>query len=144
MIYLPVIICGIIAVGMLLEVQSFRSPTYLSQIRKLPTRTLSPSSLHGPTSLQSLPPTIFDVSPASLGQQAVTAAAVNLPIATTLLLSGQKSLTKAGLFHATLLGLGLWSYLGVKGWLIGVIYFVLGSVVTKIRMNEKEVLQFKG
>ena len=47
-------------------------------------------------------------------------------------------LTKAGLFHATILGIGLWTFLGVEGWSAGVTYFVLGSIVTKIKMKEKE------
>ena len=47
-------------------------------------------------------------------------------------------LTKAGLLHATILGTGLWTFLGSKGWLACVAYFVLGSLVTKIKMQEKE------
>lgn len=49
-------------------------------------------------------------------------------------------LTKAGLLHATSLGIGLWTFLGIRGWLVGVVYFVLGSLVTKIKMKEKEKL----
>lgn len=47
-------------------------------------------------------------------------------------------MTKAGLLHATILGTGLWTFLGPKGWLGGVIYFILGSLVTKVKMQEKE------
>lgn len=47
-------------------------------------------------------------------------------------------LTKSGLFHATILGTGLWTFLGYEGWLSCVIYFILGSLVTKIKMKEKE------
>lgn len=141
MLSLSVILVGLVAGVLLLEAQSFRSPIRVPQVRKL--QTLSQSPLKSPihSSLTSLPPTIFDFSPSSFTQQAITAAAVNLPLAVVLLLSSQKSLTKGGLFHATLLGLGLWSYLGLKGWLIGVMYFILGSLVTKIRMKEKEVFQ---
>lgn len=49
-------------------------------------------------------------------------------------------LTKPGLLHATFLGIGLWTFLGLKGWLAGVAYFILGSLVTKIKMKEKESL----
>ena len=49
-------------------------------------------------------------------------------------------LTKPGLLHATFLGIGLWTFLGFEGWLTGVVYFILGSLVTKIKMNEKERL----
>jgi len=49
-------------------------------------------------------------------------------------------LTKAGLVHAGLLGLGLWTFLGLPGWLVGVTYLVLGSLATKVKMKEKERL----
>jgi len=49
-------------------------------------------------------------------------------------------LTPAGLLHATILGTGLMTFLGVEGWLVCVIYLILGSLVTKIKMKEKEQL----
>ena len=49
-------------------------------------------------------------------------------------------LTPAGLLHATILGTGLMTFLGVEGWLVCVIYLILGSLVTKIKMKEKEEL----
>lgn len=52
----------------------------------------------------------------------------------------QKSLTDVGLLHAAALGVGLWSFLGPKGWLVCVVYFVLGSLATKVKMAEKEKL----
>jgi uncharacterized protein (TIGR00297 family) len=52
-----------------------------------------------------------------------------------------RSLTPSGLLHATFLGIALWSLLGVSGWSYCFAYLVLGSVVTKIRMAEKEVSQ---
>ena len=54
--------------------------------------------------------------------------------------SKQTSLTRSGLVHATLLGVGLWSFLGLQGWLTCVAYLVLGSLVTKVKMDEKEKL----
>ena len=51
----------------------------------------------------------------------------------------QKSLTPSGLFHATLLGIGLWSFLDFQGWLVCVGYLLLGSLVTAVKMKEKEV-----
>ena len=56
-----------------------------------------------------------------------------------LALSKQKSLTREGLYHATALGIGLWTFLGLSGWLVCVSYLVLGSLVTKVKMREKEV-----
>lgn len=86
------------------------------------------------------PPPIIDLSSFLLYQkQSLFAAAVNLPLALILLVSKTKSLTKIGLLHATCLGVGLWSFLGPEGWLIGVLYFVMGSLATKIKMAEKEV-----
>lgn len=57
-----------------------------------------------------------------------------------LALAKQKVLTPAGLVNAGILGLGLWTFLGKEGWLFCVMYLVLGSAVTKIRMKEKEAL----
>jgi uncharacterized protein (TIGR00297 family) len=48
-------------------------------------------------------------------------------------------LTPGGLLHATILGTGLWTFLGVEGWLIGVVYLITGSIVTKIKMKDKEM-----
>ena len=65
---------------------------------------------------------------------------VNLFFFTILLLVKQKSLTQNGLFHSFLLGIGLWTFLGYEGWLLCVSYLVLGSLVTKIKMNYKKSL----
>lgn len=54
--------------------------------------------------------------------------------------SKQKSLTRSGLVHATVLGVGLWSFLGLQGWLVCVAYLIMGSLVTKVKMKEKEAL----
>jgi uncharacterized protein (TIGR00297 family) len=64
--------------------------------------------------------------------------AVHAPLAFILSQIPNIPLTKSGLVHATFLGMGLWTFLGGKGWSACVIYFVLGSVVTKIKMKEKE------
>lgn len=57
-----------------------------------------------------------------------------------LILLKQKSLTMLGLWHATLLGVGLWTFLDFKGWFVCVSYLILGSLVTMIKMKEKEVV----
>jgi uncharacterized membrane protein len=59
--------------------------------------------------------------------------------AAILMTIGQKSLTMQGLLHATILGIGLWTFLGFKGWIVCVSYLVLGSLATKVKMKEKEV-----
>lgn len=71
--------------------------------------------------------------------QFLQACLVNGIPAALLSVSKQQSLTPQGLLHATALGLGLWSFLGLPGWIIGVSYLVLGSLVTKVKMQEKEV-----
>ena len=52
--------------------------------------------------------------------------------------STQKSLTEAGLLHSTILGIGLFTFLGLQGYLLGVSYFILGSLVTKIGWSVKK------
>ena len=66
----------------------------------------------------------------------------NIAQAIVLKLVGQKQLTNEGLIHATILGIGLWTFLGWKGWLVCVSYLILGSLATKIKMAEKEVIDY--
>lgn len=54
------------------------------------------------------------------------------------LLVRQKLLTAAGLFHAWLLGVLIWVTLGWQGYLIVMVYFLVGSAVTRLGMAEKE------
>ena len=53
-------------------------------------------------------------------------------------LSNQNFLTKGGLFHSALLGVGLWTFLGLKGYFVCVVYLILGVLVTKVKFAEKE------
>ena len=52
--------------------------------------------------------------------------------------SNQKNLTPSGLTNAALLGTGLMTFLGIKGYTLCVFYFILGSFVTKIKLNQKK------
>lgn len=52
----------------------------------------------------------------------------------------KKLLTPAGLVHAWFLGAILWLTLGWQGYLLVIFYFLVGSVVTRIGMAEKEAL----
>ncbi|WP_164921039.1 TIGR00297 family protein [Thermosynechococcus vestitus] len=54
------------------------------------------------------------------------------------LLTRQKLLTPAGLFHAWLLGVLIWGTLSWQGYLIVMVYFLVGSAVTRLGMAEKE------
>lgn len=50
----------------------------------------------------------------------------------------KKLLTPAGLVHAAILGVILWGSLGARGYLLMLIYFLVGSAVTRVGMAEKE------
>jgi hypothetical protein len=65
---------------------------------------------------------------------------VNGMLGSVLASSNQKFLTRDGLISAAALGVGLWSLLGWQGWALCVCYLVLGTLVTKVRMREKEVI----
>jgi uncharacterized protein (TIGR00297 family) len=47
-------------------------------------------------------------------------------------------LTRAGLFHAWLLGVLIWGTLGWQGYVVVMFYFLVGSAVTRIGMEQKE------
>ena len=47
-------------------------------------------------------------------------------------------LTPAGWIHAGILGTVLWGCLGWRGWLSVVLYLILGSLVTRLGMAEKQ------
>jgi uncharacterized protein (TIGR00297 family) len=47
-------------------------------------------------------------------------------------------LTPAGWCHAALLGLVLWGSLGWRGWLAVVLYLLLGSLVTRVGLRQKQ------
>ncbi|MDM7327295.1 MAG: DUF92 domain-containing protein, partial [Thermosynechococcus sp. Uc] len=63
---------------------------------------------------------------------------LNTVLGAIALLTQQKLLTLAGLFHAWLLGVLIWGTLGWQGYLIVMVYFLVGSAVTHIGMAEKE------
>ncbi|AKG22388.1 TIGR00297 family protein [Calothrix sp. 336/3] len=50
----------------------------------------------------------------------------------------KKLLTPAGILHAWVLGVLIWGVLGWQGYLVVVFYFLVGSLVTRIGMAEKE------
>ncbi|MFB2935718.1 TIGR00297 family protein [Aerosakkonemataceae cyanobacterium BLCC-F154] len=50
----------------------------------------------------------------------------------------KKLLTPAGLFHAWLLGVLIWGTLGSSGYIVVMFYFLVGSAVTRIGMEQKE------
>jgi uncharacterized protein (TIGR00297 family) len=83
------------------------------------------------------------VVPSSLGlfvPSVKTALVLNTVLIGAVAVKGQKALTQAGLFHAWILGIILWSTLGGAGWLLCVIYLICGVGVTKVGRAEKEAL----
>ena len=82
----------------------------------------------------------FSFMPSFSAPDPMVALAVNGMGYILLSLSNQKSLTSAGLVNAAILGLGLWTFLGLGGWSVCVAYLILGSLVTKVKMAEKEKL----
>ena len=48
-------------------------------------------------------------------------------------------LTPAGWWHAALLGTVLWASLGWRGWLAVVAYLMLGSLVTRLGLHQKQI-----
>ncbi|MDJ0718858.1 MAG: TIGR00297 family protein [Prochloraceae cyanobacterium] len=50
----------------------------------------------------------------------------------------KKLLTPAGLIHAWILGIIIWGTLGWQGYTIVMFYFLVGSAVTRIGMEQKE------
>ena len=101
----------------------------------------SPSSLQrkdgSPSALRMVPPVAFDAAMVSVFKEALLA---NGLYAFALSFVKKLPLTPAGLVHSAILGTGLWTFLGVKGYLVCVIYLVLGSLVTKVKQQEKERL----
>ena len=82
---------------------------------------------------------VADLFPSSTFPYVIEAVFVNGIGALLILSSQQKSLTCTGVWHATMLGIGLWSFLDFNGWFVCLSYLLMGSFVTKVKMKEKEV-----
>jgi uncharacterized protein (TIGR00297 family) len=50
----------------------------------------------------------------------------------------KKLLTPAGLLHAWILGIIIWGTLGWRGYVVMMVYFLVGSAVTKVGLAQKE------
>lgn len=66
------------------------------------------------------------------------AVALNSVLLGTAWVLPKKLLTPAGYLHAWALGVLIWGCLGWRGYLIVMVYFLVGSAVTRIGMAEKE------
>lgn len=121
--------------------------TLMSLVGRSAMRLPLPSPSRGPT-LISRPstalammtpvvPVTFDPLAVGLFNEAMI---VNGLLSLALRMSKQKSLSPDGVTHATILGIGLWTFSGIQGWALCVLYLIAGSAVTKIKMKEKERL----
>ncbi len=68
----------------------------------------------------------------------LVAVGLNTLLLTIVWLAPKKLLTPAGILNAWLLGVLIWGTLGLKGYTIVSVYFIVGSAVTRIGMAQKE------
>ncbi|MEL7242269.1 MAG: DUF92 domain-containing protein, partial [Cyanobacteria bacterium J06573_2] len=68
----------------------------------------------------------------------LVAVVLNAVLLAIVWLAPKKLLTTAGILNAWLLGVLIWGTLGWKGYAIVCVYFVVGSGVTRIGMEQKE------
>lgn len=66
------------------------------------------------------------------------AVVLNTVLGAIAFIAPKKLLTPAGIVHAWVLGVLLWGSLGWRGYLVMIVYFAVGSIVTKIGFAEKE------
>lgn len=66
------------------------------------------------------------------------AVALNTILAIIAWIAPKKLLTPTGLLHGWLLGVLIWGCLGWQGYAVVMVYFLVGSAVTRIGMAEKE------
>lgn len=71
-------------------------------------------------------------------QSWIVAVGLNSVIAGLGLCSPQKALTRAGVLHAWILGILVWGGLGWRGYSVVSLYFLVGTLVTKLGKAEKE------
>ena len=85
------------------------------------------------TLIPNLPPELLDI----LAPWAF-AVGINGLLVAVAWFAPKKLLTPAGLVHAGILGVMLWGTLGPRGYLLMLVYFLVGSAVTRVGMAQKE------
>lgn len=68
----------------------------------------------------------------------LVAVGLNTVLLAIVWIAPKKLLTPAGIFHAWLLGILIWGTLGWQGYVVVMFYFLVGSGVTRIGMEQKE------
>ncbi|WP_421655934.1 TIGR00297 family protein [Leptothermofonsia sp. ETS-13] len=82
--------------------------------------------------------TPYSPSPPSSLTLWLIALVLNTALAAIAWFAPKKLLTPAGLLHAWFLGVLVWGSLGWQGYLVVMVYFLLGSAVTRIGLAQKE------
>ncbi|HEY9752087.1 MAG TPA: TIGR00297 family protein [Coleofasciculaceae cyanobacterium] len=77
------------------------------------------------------------VPPPSL-QRWLLAILINSGLGAIAWVAPKKLLTRAGYLHAWVLGLLIWGTLGWRGYLVVMVYFLVGSAVTRVGLAQKE------
>lgn len=77
-------------------------------------------------------------SPSVSLQQWLVAIGLNTVLCAIAYFAPKKLLTPAGWLHAWILGILLWGSLGWQGYLVVLVYFGIGTAVTKVGMAQKE------
>ncbi|MDX2231068.1 MAG: TIGR00297 family protein [Leptolyngbyaceae cyanobacterium bins.349] len=85
---------------------------------------------------------LIDLSPTFYPTPSLTnwliAVGLNTVLAAIAWVAPKKLLTPAGLAHAWFLGVLVWGCLGWPGYVVVMVYFLVGSAVTKVGMAQKE------
>lgn len=71
-------------------------------------------------------------------ERVVTAVVLHVGLSGLGMTVGKSLLTPAGVIHACLLGILLWCSMGLPGWILTALFFVLGSIGTKVGMDVKK------
>jgi uncharacterized protein (TIGR00297 family) len=86
-----------------------------------------------PFQLSTLDPLLLDIF-----MPWIIAIGLNTVLAAIAWVAPKKLLTPAGLLHAWVLGIIIWGTLGWRGYSVMMVYFLIGSAVTRIGMAQKE------
>ncbi len=81
---------------------------------------------------------VSELVPPPSFQRWLVAILINSVLGAIAWVAPQKLLTPAGYLHAWVLGLLIWATLGWRGYLVVMVYFLVGSAVTRVGLAQKE------
>ncbi|UBF27608.1 TIGR00297 family protein [Kovacikia minuta CCNUW1] len=91
-----------------------------------------------PLPLIALDPTPYSLLPTPYLTPWLIGVTLNTILAAIAFFAPKKLLTPAGLLHAWFLGVLVWGTLGWQGYVVVMVYFLVGSAVTRVGMAQKE------